>query len=112
MPAGGKRKGAGRKPKILSEIKTTENNQVSATDNLVNNAGSYTPKIDPVKELEKLYKLVDKCNDKAELNKLTIKIDLLNKMLPYVSYKKPTAETKKEDNPTTVEIKGIDLEKL
>jgi hypothetical protein len=98
MSRGGKREGAGRKP-----------NSQSSTSTVVNNAGTYTPKIDPVKELEKLFKKVDKVSSKEELMKLQIKIDLLNKMLPYVSYKKPTAETKKEDNPTTVEIKGIDL---
>ena len=101
MSRGGKREGAGRKP----------SNQ-STTSTVVNNAGSYIPKIDPVKELEKLFKKVDKCSTKEDLMKLQIKIDLLNKMLPYVSYKKPTAETKKEDNPTTVEIKGIDLGEL
>ena len=99
MPAGGKRPGAGRPPSSQSNNTTT----------VVNNAGTYTPKLDPVKELEKLYKKVDKVNDKESLMKLQIKIDLLNKMLPYVSYKKPTAETKKDDNPTTVEIKGIDI---
>ena len=98
MSRGGKREGAGRKP-----------NSQSSTSTVVNNAGTYTPKIDPVKELEKLFKKVDKVSSKEELMKLQIKIDLLNKMLPYVSYKKPTAETKKEDNHTTVEIKGIDL---
>lgn len=99
MSAGGKRPGAGRPPA----------NKTSTNSTIVNNAGTYIPKIDPVKELEKLFKKVDKCSTKEDLMKLQIKIDLLNKMLPYVSYKKPTAETKKEDNPTTVEIKGIDL---
>ena len=99
MSKGGKRPGAGRPPA----------NKASTTSTIVNNAGTYIPKIDPVKELEKLFKKVDKCSTKEDLMKLQIKIDLLNKMLPYVSYKKPTAETKKEDNPTTVEIKGIDL---
>lgn len=100
MPAGGKRVGSGRPP---------ANKAKDNSSTIVNNAGSYVPKIDPVKELEKLFKKVDKVTSKEELMKLQIKIDLLNKMLPYVSYKKPTAETKKEENPTTVEIKGIDL---
>lgn len=94
---GGKRAGAGRPPG--SKSKST----------VINNAGTYIPKIDPVKELENLYKKVDKCADKEALMKLQIKIDLLNKMLPYVSYKKPTQEVAKAENPTTVEIKGINL---
>lgn len=101
MSRGGKREGAGRKP-----------NSQSSTSTVVNTAGTYTPKIDPVKELEKLYKKVDKASSKEELMKLQIKIDLLNKMLPYIAYKKPVAETKKDSNPTTVEIKGIDLGEL
>ncbi len=101
MSRGGKREGAGRKP--ASQSTTT------ATTTLVNNSGGYVPKIDPVKELEKLFKKVDKASTKEELMKLQIKIDLLNKMLPYLSNKKPVAEVKKDDNPTTVEIKGIDL---
>jgi len=99
MSRGGKREGAGRKP----------DSQRTTTSTVVNTAGTYTPKIDPLKELEKLYKKVDKASTKEELMKLQIKIDLLNKMLPYIAYKKPVAETKKDDNPTTVEIKGIDL---
>lgn len=98
MSRGGKREGAGRKPASQT-----------SSPGVVNTAGTYVPKIDPVKELEKLYKKVDKCSDKETLMKLQIKIDLLNKMLPYVSYKKPTQETSKTDTPTTVEIKGIDL---
>ena len=101
MSKGGVRIGAGRPP----SNKPSEGSNTT----LVNNGGSYIPKIDPVKELEKLFKKVDKASTKEELLKLQIKIDLLNKMLPYLSYKKPTAETKKEENPTVVEIKGIDL---
>ena len=99
---GGVRVGAGRP----SSVKPKE---ASNSTTVVNNAGTYIPKIDPVKELEKLYKKVDKVSTKEDLTKLQIKIDLLNKMLPYVSYKKPTAETKIEENPTKVEITGIDL---
>jgi len=98
--AGGVRAGAGRPP---------SNKPKDTTSDIVNTNGGYIPKLDPVRELEKLFKKVDKASTKEELMKLQIKIDLLNKMLPYLSYKKPTAETKKEENPTTVEIKGIDL---
>ena len=102
MPRGGYRPGGGRPP-------SNKPKEEASNSTIVNNGGSYIPKIDPVKELEKLFKKVDKASTKEELMKLQIKIDLLNKMLPYLSYKKPTAETKKEENPTTVEIKGIDL---
>lgn len=80
---GGARPGAGRKPAFRTESDGT----------IVND---YKPKVNPVKELEKLYKELNKVKTKDELIIVQAKIDLLNKLLPYVAYKKPTASL--EDN--------------
>lgn len=103
MARGGSRPGAGRKSSLQQEEKRGTDAQETITSSST---------IDPLKELQKLYKQVDKCSDKTEMMKLQIKIDLLNKMLPFINYKKPTQETKQVDQATKVEITGIDLENL
>lgn len=107
---GGYRPGAGRKSTTLKPRETSDGpaggEAVPVSDQ------GYVPKVDPVKELEKLYKSIDKVENKADMAKLQLKIDLLNKMLPYLSYKKPVADQVKDDKPTEVKIEGIDLTKL
>ena len=75
---GGKRPGAGR-PSAFG--KSSSGTGVS----------DYKPKINPVKELEKLYKQLDKIKTKEELLIWQAKADILNKLLPYSAMKKPTA---------------------
>jgi hypothetical protein len=86
---GGARPGAGRKTgwrKIDPE--TGQSNEKE-----------YKSKINVLKELEKLYKQLDKEDvTKEKLEFVKTKIDLLNKLLPYVEMKKPTASLIQTDN--------------
>lgn len=64
-----------------------------------NNEKEYKSKINVLKELEKLYKQLDKEDvTKEKLEFVKTKIDLLNKLLPYVEMKKPTASLIQTDN--------------
>jgi hypothetical protein len=63
------------------------------------NEKEYKSKINVLKELEKLYKQLDKEDvTKEKLEFVKTKIDLLNKLLPYVEMKKPTASLIQTDN--------------
>ena len=75
---------------------------------------TYKPSINVLKELEKLYKDINKKQPvKEELEIVKTKIDLLNKLLPYVEMKKPVSSlidesAKKVPEMTVIKVKGQD----
>jgi hypothetical protein len=86
---GGSRPGAGRKTGWRKIDPVTGQS----------NEKEYKSKINVLKELEKLYKQLDKEDvTKEKLEFVKTKIDLLNKLLPYVEMKKPTASLIQTDN--------------
>lgn len=97
---GGARPGAGRPTDATRSAKAKEY-QIN-----------YTPKTNIVKELEDIFKKMKKISTKDELLILQAQADVLNKLLPYAANKKPVADTSREEKPTVVEVKGIDLDKL
>jgi hypothetical protein len=76
---GGARSGAGRKTNF--ELEQSGNTK-----------DTYKPRINVLKEIEKIYKsLKGNKISKEDLEFVKTKLDLLNKLLPYVEMKKPTA---------------------
>lgn len=95
---GGKREGAGRKSNYERQVNDTTSSAVSneeQNDNTQNTEltqvnSNYQPRINVLRELEKLYKKVNKSEiSREELEFVRTKIDILSKLLPYVSMKKP-----------------------
>lgn len=82
---GGARQGAGRKPAF-----DTNGEPTPTTINRL--SGNFKPSVNVLKELEKLYKeLKKKGVNKDEVEVIRLKIDVLNKLLPYSESKMPTA---------------------
>ena len=107
---GGSRPGAGRKSEfdVTPTPKRARGRPVGTTKK--NSIENYVPQINPVKELEKLYKELNKVKTKDELLIVQSKIDLLNKLLPYAAMKKPTAmiESNEKEIPNMTVLKVIE----
>ena len=103
---GGARPGAGR-PSAFGKGPTKEKMQENIKD--------YKVSINVLKELEKVFKELKKGKvDDNELNQAKLKVDVLNKLLPYVEHKKPVASLNTSDEskvPTHTVLSIINTDK-
>ena len=112
---GGKRAGAGRKHGSVQKapVASSKPDVIAAPITVKDDEGQKV-KLNVVEEIAKIYlELTNKSLAKEERAELKDRVSILKELLPFTTAKKPIESLNtSNDKPTTINIKGIDLEKL